>query len=60
MNPYESNEPKLSPYRLGSLAVFLLAILACYFGVLYDTQITNGARYLEQSVRRTCGRFKYR
>ncbi len=45
------SEPKLSNHRLYALGGFLLAILFAYGSVLYDTQITNGSYYLEQSVR---------
>lgn len=45
------SEPKLSNHRLYALGGFLLVILFAYGSVLYDTQITNGSYYLEQSVR---------
>ena len=40
-----------SPKRLYILAGFLLAVLAAYTWVLFDTQYNKGQYYLEQSVR---------
>lgn len=40
-----------SNLRLYLLGGFLLAVLAVYAGVLYNTQVLNYPRYLEQSIR---------
>lgn len=46
------NETKTSSTRrLYVLGAFLLCVLAAYVGVMYNTQITNGSYYREQSVR---------
>jgi penicillin-binding protein 2 len=47
----EKKQREASRARLNTLAGFLLAVLLCYAGVLYNTQIVHGQEYLEQSVR---------
>jgi len=47
---FEQEPPKLNRKRIAALLCFFLAVLAAFVGVLYDTQITNGDRYLAQSV----------
>ncbi len=47
---FEQEPPKLNRRRIAALLCFFLAVLAAFVGVLYDTQITNGDRYIAQSV----------
>ena len=47
---FEQDPPKLHRSRITALLCFFLAVMLAFAGVLYDTQITNGAQYLEQSV----------
>ncbi|MCI2058141.1 MAG: penicillin-binding protein A [Oscillibacter sp.] len=48
----DEREPKrISRRRLRLLGGFLLAVLLCYTGLLYNTQVVHGKEYLEQSVR---------
>ena len=45
-------DPKESLHlRLFALGAFMFAVLALFFGVLYDTQVTNHEKYLAQSIR---------
>ena len=37
--------------RLFALGAFMFAVLALFFGVLYDTQVTNHEKYMAQSIR---------
>ncbi|MBE6961862.1 MAG: penicillin-binding protein A [Ruminococcaceae bacterium] len=46
----EQDSPKLHRRRIAALLCFFLMVLSAFVGVLYDTQITNGGQYLEQSV----------
>ena len=47
----ENDKRETSRFRLYLLGGLLLGVLFCYVGVLFHTQITMGADYLEQSVR---------
>ena len=45
-------DPKESLHlRLFALGAFMFAVLALFFGVLYDTQVTNHEKYMAQSIR---------
>ncbi len=45
------NQQENRIFRLTLLGLFLLLGLAVYFGVLYNTQVTNYEKYLAQSIR---------
>ena len=45
-------EPKRFQLRSRVILLALLAVLLGFFGVLYDLQVVNGDKYLEQSTRK--------